>query len=194
MRFHRERHSSFWIIISLIVLSSFARAQYQLSIEVDYVAGFNSEAIRLHHAKVKNTISNGYHLAIVQGIGFSNIKFEPTLKIGMKHLYTSSEVNEISFQASTYKLALAPGVRYKIDSIIRIGLFLGIENNLDFEEFRTKRSDLFRYTLHGDFQYALFRRFYLTVTYETVIFPIRDHYLFINPQHQIRLGVTYQIL
>lgn len=194
MRLYREKHTSFGIIFSLIVLSSFTHAQYRLTLEADYVAGFNAEAIHIHHANIAPSISQGYHLAIVQGFGFSKKRFEPTFKAGMKYLYTSSELEEIPFQANSYKMALAPGVRYRIDSTMRLGLFLGIENNLDFDEFRTKVPDLFRYTLQADFHYVLFRRLGLGLTYETVLYPTSDHYLFINPRHQIRVGITYQIL
>lgn len=194
MQLYRAKYTSLWIIFSLIVLSSFSHAQYRLSIEADYVSGFNSKAVHIHHAKVEPSISHGYHAAVVQGFGFFKNKFEPTLKAGMKYLYTSSELEDIPFQAGSYKMALAPGVRYRIDSTMRVGLFLGIENNLDFDEFRTKVPDLFRYTIQADFQYMLFRRFGLGLTYETVLSPASDHYLFINPRHQIRVGIIYQIL
>jgi len=183
------------LVLSLLTFFSLSsQAQYRLSTELDYVLGFNSREIYLHHAHVDANLSHGYQLSIINSYQINESSFEPLVKIGMKYLSSSGEMDGLSYSTDTYKFTMGIGSRYYVSSKISIGALFGIENNLDFEHFRTQTSDLFRYSTQAEFQYQLDNHWAAAFTYDYAFYPTRDHYLFTNPQHQMKVGVIYRIL
>jgi hypothetical protein len=181
--------------ISLLTIFSFPiHAQYNLSIETNYVMGFNTHNIGLQHLEVSENLAHGYQLMTVNSLRFKKTEVEPTIKIGMKYLRTSGSMVDLSYKTDTYKFAMAIGTRYHIDSTFTIGAFLGFENNLDFDYFRTQTSDLFRYSIQSEFQYKISRKWDAILIYDYAFLPTSDHYFFTNPQHQIKIGFIYRIL
>ncbi|UTW66350.1 outer membrane beta-barrel protein [bacterium SCSIO 12643] len=183
------------LIISLLTLFSLSsQAQYHLSTELDYVFGFNARDISLHHAHVDANSSHGYQFLVINSYRIKESSFEPLIKIGFKYLHTSGEMTHLKYDSDTYKLVIGIGSRYYVSPKISVGVLLGIENNLDFDYFRTQTSDLFRYSTQAEFQYQLTKHWASTFTYDYTFYPTRDHYLFTNPQHQMRVGIIYKIL
>ena len=190
----RKTRLTLLIICLATALPSFVNAQYHLAVEAQYVLGFNSKEINLHHQSASENLGHGYQFMITNSYHLPQSKFEPTFKIGTKYLYTSGQMDDLSYTTETYKFAMGLGTRYHIDSTFTVGAIFGLENNLDFDYFRTQTSDLFRYTAQGEIQYKIRPKWNAMLIYEYAFYPTSGHYLFTNPQHQIKVGFTYQIL
>lgn len=187
-------HLYAFMLILLPFFNFSVQAQYHLSTEVDYVFGVNSRDMSLHHARVNTNPSHGYQFMVINSYRIKESSFEPLIKLGYKYLNSSGSMEHLTYRSETYKLAIGLGTRYHISPQFSVGALLGIENNLDFENFRTQTSDLFRYSTQVEFQYVMTKHWATTFTYDYAFYPNRDHYLFTNPQHQIKVGIIYQIL
>jgi hypothetical protein len=115
-------------------------------------------------------------------------------KLGYKSLFSNGSTSSSTFQTNTKKLVINVGSIYHFKKSISTGLFLGLENNLDFDDFRGQTSDLFRYSLQGEINYDLNNRWSTTLQFYTSITPNSHHYFLSNPQHQLLVGLKFRVI
>ena len=184
------------ILLALITLlfSSNLSAQYSLGLEANYVGGINNEDIYVHHTEVHQDWYNGYQLTLLNGYKFKEIPVSIITKVGYKSVFSMGYTPTSTFRTTTRKLVINVGSIYHLKKDFSFGLYLGLENNLDFEEFRAQTSDLFRYSLQGEVNYDLTDRWTTTLQLYTTITPTTHHYFLTNPQHQVLIGIKFRIL
>ncbi|MFT4754992.1 MAG: hypothetical protein ACI9GM_000994 [Salibacteraceae bacterium] len=179
---------------TLILSSGWAQAQFTLALNGAYVLGTNSQSLKVNHSQVSQKWYTGYQFNVSTGFQLKESPLEITTRIGMKHLVSNGSLENLTFSTETYKLSLGLGSIYHFESKVAIGALMTLENNLDFENFISQTSDLFRFSFQGEIYYPVFDRIDVSVLYSIALTPLSDHYLLINPQHQIAFGLKYSIL
>ena len=190
------RNIKYIILLISALAGSFAsiQAQYSLLVDAGYIMGFNTKKIVVHHDEVHHNFAHGYQLNISNRYRLKESNLELTNKMGMKSIYSTGHTHDTDFDTETYKFVLTLGALYHINPTIAVGLSFGMENNLDFEYFRTQTSDLFRYSIQPEFEYAFSKRWSATFQYFATLTPLASHYLITNPQHQVQVGLRFKVL
>ncbi len=181
-------------LIGFFLLSIPLNAQSNVEIGVSYAGGFNQRDLVVWNSRISPVFFTGFDLRSAYTYRFQALPFQAVGQIGYKQLRFSADQNaEIHYSGNTQKLSLAFGGRYLIKNW-NIGAYLDIENNRDFDVFRTQTSDLLRYA--GVLEVLLRIKYSLGIqfAYSRALYPLQDHYLMLNPKHQFRLGINWTLL
>lgn len=170
------------------------QGQYTLRLNAGYTSGFNTQTMMLANESLDQKWHKGYSVNIRNGFRLKESAIEITSLIGMKHLRSSGTYLWAPFETETYKMVLGLGTLYHFDNYLKVGVAFLLENNLDFDNFISQQSDLFRYAVQGEFYYPITEKWDASFRYSIAMTPLSDHYLITNPQHQIQIGLTYQVL
>jgi len=66
-------------------------------------------------------------------------------------------------------------------------------NNLDFEEFGSKRSDLFRFDLELSVAYTIDKHWEISLDYSIALNANEDVYLLTNPNQRVLAGIQFYL-
>ena len=169
-------------------------AQSRFNIEANWItAPTDIELENWNQPAVHNTV-NGFQGIVSYAYDIPKSKFEPRIGIGFKQLYTTGSSGNQSFNSTTSKLVIQTGTDYKVLKIWRVGLDLVIENNRDFEDFRTSTTDLLRYNLQFKTGYRIYKKLFVIAYYSKTLYPGVDLYFLTNPDHQFGVGLHLNIL
>ena len=182
------------LVVTLVITTSLLQAQYTLAINAAYTTGFNSKNLRVANTTVSQKWHQGYQLNLINGYQLKKSPFEITSRIGMKYLKSNGNFSQINFTTETYKILLGLGTLYHFESDVVVGAVFTLENNLDFDEFISQTADLFRYSFQGEVYYPIFNNLNAMFHYSIALSPLTDHYLITNPQHQVSLGLKFDVL
>jgi hypothetical protein len=183
-----------FLLLLTILFSNLLIAQYTLGLESNYVGGINKESIYVHHTEVRQEWFNGYQITVNNGYRFKKTPLSIMTKIGYKSLFSKGYTSKSTFHTTTRKLVINAGALYHFKKAFSTGLYFGLENNLDFEDFRAQTTDLFRYSVQGEINYEITKRCTTTLQLYTTIGPNFHHYYLVNPQHQVLVGFKFKIL
>ena len=178
----------------MLLNGSTANAQYQLSLEGNATAGINQQPIHLQKNVIETRPFVGYELNLLHNFETRFKSFVPSVRTGFRFLQTTGTINDLEFSVQTYRIHLHLGGRYHFHERFSVGLFYGVENNLDFEDFRTQTPDLLRHSLLMDANYHFHDRWSAYLGYQRALSPSAVHYFITNPKHLFRVGISYQIL
>ncbi len=182
------------LVLTLVFTTGLLQAQYTLALNAAYTTGFNSKNLRVTNTTISQNWHQGYQFNLVNGYHIKESPFEITSRIGMKYLKSEGDFQHLGFTTETYKVLLGLGALYHFESGLKLGAVFTLENNLDFDNFISQTSDLFRYSFQSEVYYPLFGNLDAMFHYSIALSPLKDHYLVTNPQHQFSLGLKFNIL
>jgi len=171
-----------------------AIGQYNLGVSSAYIVAFDQKEITLQNLEVSQNFTQGINILINNSFRFKESPFAGVFKMGLQQLYFSGDTGNLKYNGNSSKIVLVLGARYYFNPKIAGVIYMEMVNNLIFEEFRAKASDLYRYSICLEAQYLIFPKTNITVTYSRALYPITSHYLIFNPINQIRMGFTYDFL
>ncbi len=164
-----------------------------LEIHTSYLMGLPQKEIDLNNSTYHNNLAHGLESRICFNTWFIKSTYVISGSIGYKYLVQTGEGVNIKYSANSNRLVLGIAVRYSIRSSSYLSLGATIENNMDFEDFRSQTNDLFRYTIEGNFQGKLTGKLFYKLGYSAAIYPINQVYTIFNPQHQLNMGLAFKI-
>ncbi len=182
------------LIIALLCGLSPLSAQYTLAVNGAFTFGSNTRSLELGNSVVNQQGHYGYQFNLINGYHLKESNFEITSRVGFKHLVSNGDFQQTPFSTETYRLLLGLGGLYHFESKVVVGALFILENNLDFDDFIAQTSDLFRYSFQGEVYYPIWNKLDGFFHYSIALTPLSDHYLVTNPQHQMALGLKYNVL
>lgn len=185
---------SFLACYSLVLFSS--SAQSNIEIAASYVGGLGEDEILIWNSSINPEFSSGFDLRGIYTYKIKPAPIQAVAQLGYKQLNFSGSGSDdnSSYKGVTKKLSFALGGRYLIDDRWVAGAYLDIENNLDFDDYRTQTTDLLRYAAIVEVIYRIKYDIGISVAYSRAFYPLQDHYLIFNPANQFRLGINWAIL
>ncbi len=171
-----------------------AIGQYNLGISSAYIVAFDHKEITFQNSEVSQNFTQGINISINNSFRFKESPFEGVFKMGFQQLYFSGDMGNLKYNGNSSKIILALGARYYFNPKIAGGIFMEMVNNLNFEDYRSKAADIYRYSICLEAQYLIFPKTNITVAYSRALYPLTSHYLIFNPINQIRMGFTYNFL
>ncbi len=179
-------------LVPFLFLTNFAlQAQEGLYVEAGFVDAFNSRTIYIDKEPVANYQAYGYRLGAFYSYPVKNV--DVRLGAGLKQLFFSGRYQSDDFSGMAAKLTINLQGLYNFHSNWKAGLAIEMENNRDFNHFRSQTSDLFRYNVKAIINYAVSQNVFLSLDYSRAIHPYSDFYLLTNPTDQITIGVNYKL-
>ncbi|MCH2224120.1 MAG: hypothetical protein MK066_05070 [Crocinitomicaceae bacterium] len=174
-------------------ITSSIHSQYDISVGINYISAFGKRSIDLQNTTYFLNNTQGYEVTLNNSYHFTNRKVETIFKVGFRQLYFSGYSTNLTYNGQLNKLVGAAGLNYLVTEEINLSSYLEIENNLDLDEFNAGNGDLFRLSLSLEGKYKISEKLGLTCLFSCAMTPISEVYILINPQYQVRLGLTYQI-
>lgn len=183
-----------YLILSVLMISTLvAKSQSQVSVDAFYLQGFQGRTLHLWGEAIENYKSPGFAAHLNYSYSFQKPKLDVQLGAGFQQFYFSGASGNETFEGQTSRVDILLKTMCRITPKWKTGVGFNIENNLQFDDFRAKATDLWRYSFLVDLSYNLTERFALTMRYYTVLSPNVDAFLVSNPAHKIGLGVNYKI-
>jgi len=186
--------SAIIVILIIVTCSKDAFGQNKLSVSSSYIMAFDQKEITLQGNEVSQDFTQGFNVSVNYAYHFKERPFEGFFNLGLQQLYFSGEMDHLNYSGNCSKIALALGARYFFNPKIAGGIYTELVNNHNFDDFRAKTTDLFRYSICLEAQYLILPKTNVTITYCRALYPLTSHYLIFNPINQIRLGFTYDII
>ncbi len=167
------------------------KAQKGLFAEAGFVDAFNSRTVQVDSEPIKNYQSYGYRAGLF--LNYPVKKFDVRLGAGVKQLFFSGRYQTNNFTGNVSKFTANLSSLYRFGSSWKAGVAIDLENNRDFNEFRSKTSDLFRYNARVLVNYKISEQLFLNLDYCKALSPYEDYYLLTNPTDQITIGINYKL-
>lgn len=195
LSFHKNNLPlKFWLITAFVLSNSLVMAQYSIGISSSYVMAFDQQQVYLQDQEVTQEFTQGYHISLRNAINLKDSDFQIFFDGGLQQLSFSGSYKNIPYQGNNYKISLSLGTQYQIKPKLSAAINGELQNNLDFADFRTQTSDLFRYNLGFTGLYKVLPKSHITLNYSRAFTSLANHYLIFNPINQVRIGFMYTIL
>ena len=182
------------IALAMAFLLTDGLTQSRLLIGGGYFRGAQSRTLQVWKDEVTEYKANGYTATAEYRREFTPIKTSAYLELGAKWVFSEGRTEVDAFKNETTKLIIGLGGYYQLISKWSAGLGLQIENNRDFEVFRSQTSDLFRSNLIIRTEFEILPNTLITAAYLRVLSPNVDYYLLTNPSDQFSIGFKYRLL
>lgn len=182
------------LVFILLVIGIQLNAQSRFNLEGSSVFTNLSDDLVNWNQAIEHNKALGYQLVTTYSYKIKKLKLEPRIGGGFKYLSIEGTSGSTDFSAETYRLILLVGADYYVNKRWRVGLDLTLENNRNFEDFRTRTNDLFRYNMPIKARYKIYKRLSVTAFYSLLLYPHVDRYLITNPEHQFGLGLHYNFI
>lgn len=173
-----------------VLFVSETSAQVNFGLDSKYIYGFPQRDFIFVNEHFDTKSAHGYGLNGLVYIKQKQWNYSIPLKVGGKFLETRGD----NFNAQTTRLHVSFGLQYEILEELKAECLFGLENNRDFEEFRSQTTDLFRYQLELGANYTFCPKLDLVIQYVYAVYPGAGVYLVFNPRHQIGIGANIFIL
>lgn len=186
------RHWLFSFFVLLYGLSSFG--QSKLSADLCYLQGFQSHDLQIWKTTIENYKAPGWAGHLFYSYSFEKPAIDLRLGFGVQQFFLSGNAGNESFTGDTWRVDLILQGLYNFNDKWAAGFGFNLENNHDFEDFRIKATDNFRYNFLFDIRYNLNEKVGFFLRYYHILYPNVDVYLLSNPAQKAGFGINYNIL
>lgn len=160
-------------------------------IDAAFVDAFNNRTIQVDSRPIEEYQAYGYKVGAFYNYPLKKVDLR--LGAGYKQLFFSGRYQSTNLSGTGSKAVIHLHGLYAITDTWKGGIGIEMENNRDFDDFRTQTSDLFRYSLKAVVNYKLSDAFSITLDYHKLLNPYSDYYLLTNPSDQLNIGVNYKL-
>lgn len=189
-----KRLNKIGLLLSFLFISIVSQAQYGLSVEGKYVISYSTSSFELQGNEVSTSPFHGAEANLVHRLSKSDFPVSLSALTGVRFLRGNGMLEDIPFTVVTYRLNLGLGAHYQLNEKWSFQAHYALENNLDFEKFRTQAADLFRHSILLGTNYQFHDRWGATLSYQRALAPTTQHYFITNPMHQFKAGIIFRIL
>ena len=184
-----------WILSLLTLLLGWnGYAQSKFSADLYYLQGFQSHTLQIWKTPIENYKAPGWSGHLFYSYSFTKPKIDIRLGTGAQQFFFSGDAGQESFKGESWRLDIILQGLYNFGDSWSAGIGLNLENNHNFEDFRIKATDNFRYNFLVDIHYRINKRLGFLLRYYNIIYPDVDVYLLSNPAHKLGFGINYTFL
>ncbi len=184
---------SLFAFLILLATSNNIVAQKGLFVSGHYIHGVYTNDIKIQYRPTTNHQALGFGAMLHYSQPFFDDVIAVQLGAGFKQLFASGNFDHDSFKGKTSKLALKMGLAHLFFEKMECAAGIQLENNLDFDDFRIKNNDNFRFGLDLKVAYELWPNVSVQAGYYRAFSPNEDVYLVLNPLDQFNVGIQYKI-
>ncbi len=168
--------------------------QANFEVEAGILGAGNRQPLEIWEKQVETDVSLGMYARLGYSYFLNPSKIQPVILVGYKFLHVEGRAENWWYSGISHRVSLDLGCRYWPLKDWGVGTLFHIENNLDFEEWRTSTNDLLRYAWSGCVLYRVSKDFKILTSYRSAVYPRFNQYFLYNPQHQVLLGLNYRLL